>query len=177
MNESEQRHHVPENGQDQDFDNDASDVARMVPVVESIRYRRRAQSAEKKAKELSEQLEQAHERIEEMSNDMEGLRLEKELTHKLTAAGATDLEAAMLIARARMRGADATDIDDCIARLKQEKLYLFASPESAPARKTAGVRDRVTGRQTTLERAAGKAAQTGTRADLHEYLRLRRKLL
>jgi hypothetical protein len=62
--------------------------------------------------------------------------------------------------------------------LKKEKQFLFAtgSPGAAPT-KTAGARDRVTNSQTLLERAAKKAATTGNRTDLHEYLKLRRNFI
>jgi hypothetical protein len=153
------------------------DVTKMVPMVESIRYRKRAQSAERKAEGLAEQLAEANQRLAQMSRDLDHLQVEQQLTQRLAAAGATDLEAAVLIAKARMSGTADTDVDTCLDQLKKEKSYLFGGgTEGTVARKTAGVKDRMTHSQTVLERAAAKAARTGKRADLQEYLRVRRSL-
>jgi hypothetical protein len=84
----------------------------------------------------------------------------------------------VLIARARLQDKDDADVTGVIEQLKKEKQFLFAgsSPSAAPT-KTAGARDRVTNSQTLLERAAKKAATTGNRTDLHEYLKLRRNFI
>ena len=155
-----------------------NDNARLVPVAESIRYRKRAQSAEKKIESLTEQLAQANSQTAELSEQLSDIQAEQKLMRQLTAAGAVDLETAVLIARARMQNQDDADVTGVIEQLKKEKQYLFAgsSPGAAPT-KTAGARDRVTNSQTLLERAAKKAATTGNRTDLHEYLKLRRNFL
>jgi hypothetical protein len=112
-----------------------------------------------------------------MSRDLDDLQIEQKLTHKLAAAGAVDLEAAVLMAKARMEGKSRADIDGCVAQLRKEKAYLFGgSTETAASRKTAGAKDRTTTSQTALEQAATKAAKTGSRADLQHYLKLRRNL-
>ena len=154
------------------------DVTKTVPMVESIRYRKRAQSAEKKAEDLAEQLAEANQKVAAMSQDLDQLQVEQKLTHRLAAAGVTDLEAAVLLAKARIEGAADGDVDACLEQLKKEKSYLFGgSADTVTSRKTAGAKDRRTHSQTTLERAAGKAARTGHRTDLQEYLRLRRNLI
>jgi uncharacterized protein YhaN len=164
-------------------DTDGSKLVRhtdggLVPVTESIRYRKRAQSAEKKLEVLTEQLAQAKAQSEKMSEQLSALQAEQKLTHKLAAAGAVDLETATLIAKARMQNQDDADVDGVVEQLKKEKHYLFGSSGgSVTPGKTAGVRDRVAGNQTLLERAAKKAATTGNRTDLHEYLKLRRNFL
>jgi hypothetical protein len=123
-------------------------------------------------------LTEANEKIAQMSRDLDELQLEQKLTHKLAAAGAVDLETAVLVAKARMGGKAQADIDGCIAQLRKEKAYLFGGPtETTAPRRTAPVKDRVATSQTTLEQAAQKAAQTGSRADLHHYLKLRKSLL
>ena len=155
-----------------------NDNARFVPVAESIRYRKRAQSAEKKIETLTEQLAQANSQTTKLSEQLSDIQTEQKLMRQLAAAGAVDLETAVLIARARMQDKDDADVTGVIEQLKKEKQYLFAgnSSGSAPT-KTAGARDRVTNNQTLLERAAKKAATTGNRTDLHEYLKLRRNFL
>jgi hypothetical protein len=152
-----------------------SDNLRLVPVAESIRYRRRAQSAEKKVEALTEQLAEAKSQAARMSEELNDIRVAQKLIGKLAAAGAVDLETAALIAKARMEGHDEADIDSVIEQLKKEKQYLFAANAGAvTTRKTAGVKERVQNSQTILERAAKKAATTGNRTDLQEYLKLRR---
>ncbi len=155
-----------------------NDKARQVPVAESIRYRKRAQSAEKQIETLTEQMAQANSQTAELSEQLSDIQTEQKLTRQLAAAGAVDLETAVLIARARMQDQDDADVTGVIEQLKKEKQYLFAgSSTGAAPTKTAGARDRVTNSQTLLERAAKKAATTGNRTDLHEYLKLRRNFI
>ncbi len=164
--------------QEHECDERESDVARLVPVTESIRYRRRAQSAEKSAQEMAERLATAHEQLAQMTDDLEALRLDRTLTDRLLAAGVTDLESAMLLARSRMEGNDAPDVEALVASLKAEKRHLFGrAPESVTSRKTSGVRDRTVPGRAALEQAAAKAARTQKQTDLQEYLRLRRNAL
>jgi hypothetical protein len=89
------------------------------------------------------------------------------------------VETAVLIAKARIEGQDDADLDGVIKQLKREKQYLFAgnSDGAVTAKKTAGVKDRMQDSQTILERAARKAATTGNRTDLQEYLKLRRNFI
>jgi hypothetical protein len=127
---------------------------------------------------LAAQLAQANQRIAQMSQDLSDLEIEQSLTCKLAAAGATDLEAAVLMAKARMAGKDETEIDGCIEQLRKEKSYLFGgSAQALTSRRTAGAKDRKAQSQTTLEQAAQKAARTGSRTDLQHYLKVRRNLL
>jgi hypothetical protein len=157
---------------------DGNDAAKLVPVTESIRYRRRAQSAEKKSQSLAEELAEANQKITQMSQDLSDLQVEQKLTRKLAASGATDLETAVLVARARMEGKGEADVDACVEQLRREKAHLFGGPtEAVTVRKTAGARERAKQTQTALEQAAQKAARTGRRADLQHYLKLRRNLL
>lgn len=155
-----------------------NDIARLVPVAESIRYRKRAQSAEKKLEVLTEQLAEAKSQTEKISEQLSTLQAEQKLMHKLVAAGVVDLETATLIAKVRMQNQNEADVDGMIEQLKKEKQYLFGGPVgSVTPGKTAGAKERVANNQTLLERAAKKAATTGNRTDLHEYLKLRRNFL
>jgi len=98
---------------------------------------------------------------------------------KLAAAGTVDMETVVLIAKARMKDSDQADMDGLIVQLKKEKQYLFADSgnSTVPPKKTAAAKDRMTNNQTILERAAKKAATTGNRTDLQEYLKLRRNFI
>jgi hypothetical protein len=155
-----------------------NDSTKLVPVAESIRYRKRAQSAEKKIEELTEQLVQAKTQTAELSEQLSNIQTEQTLRRQLAAAGAVDLETTILIARARLQDKDDADVTGVIEQLKKEKQFLFnaGSPGVSPT-KTAGARDRVINSQTLLEKAAKKATTTGNRTDLHEYLKLRRNFL
>jgi hypothetical protein len=159
------------------------DSPKLVPVAESIRYRKRAQSAEKRAELLGEQLTATNQKASELSEQLNGLRAEQKLTHRLAAAGAVDLETAVLIAKARLQGNAQADVDDIVNQLKKEKQYLFnAKPfddagETVTPVKTAGAKERMSHSQSALEGAAKKAARTGNRADLQQYLKLRRNYL
>jgi len=165
MSETEAEHNDGEN-------------SKLVPVAESIRYRKRAQGAEKKAEALAQQLAEAKAEVRDLAEQLSNVRIEQELTRKLATAGAVDLETAVLIAKARMETEEEADLDGVIGELKKEKQYLFASTKTAArAGKTAGVKDRMQSSQTIVERAAKKAATTGNRTDLQEYLRLRRNFV
>ncbi len=162
---------------DRNFD-DNNEASKLVPVTESIRYRRRAQGAEKQAQELTEQLQQANEAIAHMSEQLEGLQRDQELTRKLSAAGAGDLETALLVAKARLKGQTKADVDACIEQLKMDKRHLFDVPSiQATPRRTAGVKDRTAPSTTALQKAAAQAARSGKRTDFQHYLRLRRSIL
>ncbi len=154
------------------------DSLKLVPVAESIRYRKRAQSAEKKVETLAQALAQAKSQATETTEQLRSIQVEQKLTRKLAAAGTVDLETAVLIAKARIEGLDDADLDGVIEQLRKEKQYLFVSNTlGVTAKKTAGAKDRIQDSQTILERAAKKAATTGNRTDLQEYLKLRRNFV
>jgi len=154
------------------------DESRLVPVTESIRYRKRAQSAEKKVEELTEQLSQSQEQASNLSEQLKEIRTEQTLTHRLIAAGTVDVESAMLLAKTRMQEQEDADIDDLIEQLKEDKRHLFRnSSENVTITKTSGAKDRTTDVYTVLAKAAKKAAASGSRRDLQEYLKTRRNYL
>ena len=151
---------------------------RLVPVGESIRYRKRAQSAEKRVEELSGQLAEAQEEASRLMKELKSTQKEQELMRRLAAEGARDLEAAVLIAKARLAGTDKADLAGVVEQLKNEKQYLFGEKASSGATvRTSPVKEsRQTG-ATALDRAAKKAAGTGSRADLQEYMKKRRSVI
>lgn len=156
-----------------------SEDVKLVPVSESIRYRKRAQSAEKEVEALAEQLTQAKSEAGQMVEELNDARIERELTVKLVSAGAVDLETAMLVAKAKMAEMDEQDPDGVIERLKKEKVYLFGGEQGriVAAKRTAGAKDREMSGQALLSKAAKKAAKTGSRTDLQDYLKLRRSFV
>ena len=152
---------------------------KLVPVAESIRYRKRAQSAEKKVETLAAALAEAQREAAKTAERLNNIAVEQKLMRKLAAAGTVDMEAAVLVGQARMEGKTEADLDGVIEQLQKEKQYLFGGRgcSALAAKKTAGVRERGTNNQTVLEKAAKKAATTGSRTDLQEYLKLRRNLI
>jgi hypothetical protein len=158
-----------------------NDNTKFVPVAESIRYRKRAQSAEKKVEDLTEQLAQAKSRVTKISEQLSDVQTEQKLTRKLAAAGSIDLETAVLLTKARMEGKEQADLDGVIEQLKKEKQYLFnGATTTVTAQKTAGAKESSfagSSNQTALEKAAKRAVTTGNRTDLQEYLKLRRNFL
>jgi len=159
---------------------DDGEGLKLVPVGESIRYRKRAQSAERKVEVLAEQLSQLKSQTAQMAEQLGDIQLERELMRKLAAAGAVDLEAAVLIAKTRLAGQEKADLNGCVERLRNEKRYLFGEKlhkSSAATQKTAGVKDKEMTAQTVLDKAAQRAATTGSRTDLQDYLKLRRNFL
>jgi len=151
---------------------------KLVPVSEAIHYRRRAQSAEQKAESLAIELEQAKAKSSEATKELESMRSERSLKDALAAAGCVDVETAFLVAKAKLESREDVDEDGVIEQLKKEKRYLFAeTAEKSRPLKTAGVKERTSGGEAVLERAAMKAATTGHRGDLQEYLRLRRNFV
>jgi hypothetical protein len=157
----------------------SSESLKLVPVAESIRYRKRAQSAEREVESLNEQLAEAKSQAAEAAVQLSNIQIEQRLMRGLATAGAVDLEAAMLIAKARMEGETEADLNSVIEQLKKEKQYLFGKSNNGAvtAKRTAGAKDRIQNNQTVLERAAKKAATTGNRTDLQEYLKLRRNFV
>ena len=106
------------------------------------------------------------------------VQVEQKLLNKLSAAGTIDLETAVLIAKARMEGETEAEMDNVDRQLRKEKQYLFVEVSGTPAaKKTARAKERIEGSQTVLERAAKRAATTGSRTDLQEYLKLRRNFV
>ena len=158
---------------------DSNDL-KLVPVTESIRYRKRAQSAEKKVEVLAEQLARAKSDVAALGEQLNDIQIEQKLMQKLAIEGAVDIDTGVLIAKSRMKGKTDADLNEVIERLKEEKQYLFGDSSDKgriKPKKTAGARDRVQNSQVILERAAKKAAVTGNRADLQEYLRMRRSFV
>ena len=166
------------NKSNDELEEDSSQEHRLVPVSESIRYRKRAQSAERKAAMLEEQVAKAKSQNEQLCEKVSRIELENRLVTKLISAGASDLEATVSIAKARIEGLDDSDVDEVVEQLRREKQYLFneAGLYLSPS-KTSGVKQKDSGGQNIIERAAQRAAKSGHRGDLLEYLRLRRSVV
>jgi len=159
---------------------------KLVDVSEAIRYRKRAQAAEQKKTILEQELTEKQAEVERLNQNLSQMTIERQLIDKLVSAGVRDLEAAVIIGRTKLQDDKETTAADVVEQLRKEKSYLFSDTQAAAvspfdklraSTKTSGVKDRLSGATGTLERAAKKAATTGSRADLQEYLRARRNFV
>jgi len=156
------------------------DSEKLVPVTESIRYRKRAQSAEKKAEQLAAELKKARDAADEMLHELSETKFEQKLAGKLISAGVVDLESALLIVRSKVEGKDDDAINKCVERLHGEKAFLFNDHRrevTAMPPGYAGSKQKMSGLDKTLADAADRAIRTGKRTDVQEYLRLRRNII
>jgi len=148
---------------------------KLVAVSEAIRYRKRAQIAEQKLEVAHAELEESGARIENLNSQLEDINLERQLIAVLAQSGACDMEAALLIGKARMEKNPQADVGEIISQMKKEKGHLFAAQSGIVASsKTSGAKESAPSVSRSLVRAADKAASSGSRVDMQEYLRLRR---
>ena len=155
---------------------------KQVPVSEAIRYRRRAQAAERNIEALSQRLGQAEETRVALAQRVESLEEERGLTRRLAEAGAVDLEAALLLARERLSASEGGEVEAVVAQLRRDKAYLFAPaahrpPTTAAMISTAGAKEPVDVHHRAIEQAAQRAKETQDPRDLCEYLRVRRQFV
>lgn len=156
------------------------DETKLVPVSESIKYRKRAQSAEKELAQLNEKLEQAMAENKNLNARLGNIEFEQKLTGHLKDAGIVDLETAVLLVEKRIEGKDENEITQIIDQLKEQKPFLFEQPQPSQvsrfSAKSAGVKPHnATGRE-HIERQGRQAARSGSRADMMKYLSARRQL-
>lgn len=155
---------------------------RKAAVVESIKYRKRAQSAEKQLAEVQGQLDDIKSENEKLSKRINSFEIERSLGSELVKAGIADVEAGVILAKAELEKDSEADVKDIIEKLKNEKGYLFGKSDEekinvSSSVKNSGARQKVSGGRAVIERYAKMAAQSGSRADMMEYLRVRRKFI
>lgn len=158
----------------------SDDSEHLVPVAESIRYRKRAQAAEKQLETLNQQLKASQSQCQQLETKLNDTALDNQLVRKLAAANAIDLDTAALVVRQRIDETHDADMDTVIEEIKTEKPYLFLVKGDfvePVCEKTRNARSRIDGGAAQLEKAAKKAAASGSRKDLHQYLKLRRSAL
>ena len=123
---------------------EATQGQKLVPIAESIRYRKRAQSAEKKIELLEKELAENKSMVQQLNRKLDNSQTEQQLLTELTSAQATDIEAATLLVKKRLEKNEDAEIKEIVAGLKKEKGYLFdASFTPAAAGKTAGVKEKM----------------------------------
>ncbi len=142
----------------------------MVPVAESIRYRKRAQAAEQELETLRSQLNDSHAELTQLRDTVSVMERRQKIDALLTDADAVDFEVARLLTEAAVEAMDEPDVHLAIDELRRSKPYLFRSPRGVAG--AMGVRRYDPHEQ--AEQAADAAARSGDRRDLLHYLRLRR---
>lgn len=158
----------------QDVSEDTGNEDRQVPVAEAIRYRKRAQAAEKELAEMKAQRDLLQTEKQALSEQIGRVQQDQQIHTLLVAAGTSDPETAALLVRDRLASAGEKDPQKVIEQLRKEKGWLFAPWQAGGPLRTAGVRS-VTDSSAVLQEAAKKAARSGQCADVQEYLRARRQ--
>ena len=157
-----------------------NEAEHLVPVSEAIKYRKRAQAAEQQLELLSKQFKEKENVQEAIENKLNEARQETELTQQLVLAGATDVEAALLLTQKQLRMGEIKDVKVLVSDLREERPYLFSDRVNGTtavlAGPTAVVHSNDGANVSKLSRLAHQAQNSGTRKDMQEYLRLRRSM-
>lgn len=145
---------------------------KLVPVTEAIRYRKRAQAAEQQLQEFQEQMQQHQQQLEAAQQTIDRMERRERIDTLLSESDAVDLGVARLLTEQAVEQMDDPDVDMAVRDLRRHKPYLFhrrstASPAMAPRTGTDP--------QGPADHAAERAADSGNRRDLLDYLRLRRR--
>jgi len=165
--------------------------SRLVPVSESIKYRRRAQQAEAKQQDLQQQLASLQEEVVQAKDQLGAAEAQRDearsavtvlenrlVTERLLSqAGVVDVEAANLLLSRRVDLAQELDARQLASQVEQlliDKPFLRQAPKGLPG-PTAVPRPQAAGSIGQLTHAAERAILSGDRRDVAEYLRLRRQ--
>ncbi len=166
---------------------------KLVPVAESIKYRRRAQQAESDLQALEQKLAESQALVEERNEHLATADAERdEAKHQLTVtenrlaaerllseAGVVDLDAASLLLTKRLdlsQELDSSSLLSSIEQLLLDKPFLIHGGKASLPPKTASAHRAESGLTAQLARAAEQAMRTGDRRQVGEYLRLRRQV-
>lgn len=169
--------------------------AKVVPVAEAIKYRRRAQQAETRLTEFEQKLDEIQSQLDRQNEDLERARQNEQQTalrlaevnnrikidKALSQAGVIDAEAARLLLRERMDISG--DVDDgqlraTINDMLASKPYLKSSNVSGGYMPSPTRASRIpqASEASQLAGLAQRAAVSGNRKDIAEYLRMRRQI-
>ncbi len=163
-----------------------------VPVAEAIKYRRRAQQAESQLQQSEQQLEDMQSQIQQRVDELAQAEAQRDEAQSqlavvenrmsaerlLNAAGVIDLETASVLLAKRIDlqdGIDAETLADNVQQLLLDKPFLRDNRTAALPSKTASARMPQASSAEQLAQAAQRAASSGDRRDVAEYLRLRRR--
>ena len=151
---------------------EADASVKLVPVTESIRYRKRAQAAEQELGGLREKLKTMESELTQQRHVIESLERRQKIDAILADADAVDLEVARLLTESAVEAMDEPDVGAAVHELRRTKPYLFRRSD-APGAAAMPARSRHAASQ-RVDQIADQAASSGDRRDLLRYLRLRR---
>ncbi len=150
-------------------------AARLVSVSEAIRYRKRAQAAERELAQTKTRLDDATRQAEAAQQRLAQAERRAAIDRGLTESGAADLEAARLLVEAALNEGEA-DIAPAIERVRRQRPQMFRTNHAAPRHTAAmgpAVRAAAAGGR-DIELAARAARRSGHNADVMHYMNLRR---
>ena len=165
--------------------------AHLVPVKESIKYRRRAQQAEGRAEDLEQKLTELQSLVAARDEEMAHIESQRDETNTrlvelenrlraselLAGADVLDMETAMVVLGQRMDLSEPTDADtltSAVETLLLDKPFLRDGGGVGLPGKTASAATGHLGVAQLVD-AAERAIESGDRRDVAEYLRLRRQ--
>jgi len=170
-------------------------------IRESIKYRRRAQEAERRAEALEAEidglrqaqqdreaalqaeLDQARAEADARGARLADLERDRNLERELVRAGCADPETALALARQRLNGGEPPEDPAAFAKaLLQEKPHLRVGSSAAPSPVSSSLPPPTAGAKPagdhaprrTAQRLAERARETGSTADVMAYMRARR---
>jgi len=168
-------------------------ASRLVPVAESIKYRRRAQQAESQIQELEHSLTDLQTQLEGRKEELATAEAQRdEVQHQLNVAenrivaerilseaGVVDLETASMLLSKRVDLGAALDQDSLARSVEQlilDKPFLRKGLNVSLPPASASAKPPQPSPTAKLTDAAERAMKTGDRKDIAEYLRLRRRV-
>jgi len=181
---------ITQQGQDPDARQQPQELVR-----ESIKYRRRAQDAERRAealesevqslrdgrqadlRDLEQRLEGARAEADSLRGRLSAIERDRRIEQEFRRAGCTDLETAVALAEKRMAGGEGEDLAALAAEILSEKPHLRSPAPSSPGLppQAGGARPAAAGAaRRTVDRLAEQARRTGQPADVMAYMRARR---
>jgi alanyl-tRNA synthetase len=145
---------------------------KLVPVNEAIRYRKRAQQAERQADDMQQQMQSLQSKLDEAEQTIQHLERRQKIDATLAEAEPIDTEAVRLLTEQAIQQMDEPDVQTAVEELRHGRPYLFRQHTTGGTSSMAARFNDETGRES--EHAAEQAAMSGDRRDLLRYLRLRR---
>ncbi len=126
-----------------------------------------------KEKQPSKETNENTKTLEQLRNELEASKLENRLTVELAGSGASDLETASLVAKARLKASGSDNIAEVVREVKKEKPFLFAGSSSGAFQRMQPAKAQKPKNEEVIK-AAKKAAKNATRQNVFEYMKARR---
>jgi len=158
--------------------------AKVVPVSEAIRYRKRAQAAEIRLHDLDQRLAELESELGQAHDTIQRIERRHEVDERLRENDVVDLDVVRLLVETILEESPDQDVAAAVEELHQRKPFLFRSAGQSGHRSSVGVGSmtpsvrgasrRGSRLKAGTEEAAMRAMGTGRREDLLHYMKLRR---